>query len=714
MDEIRIRDSVRGRRAVVAVLLGWSLLEAGQTFLLGYALAHAMDQGFLRGRQGTGLWWLALAAAAVPVGAYGTARVFGAVADLVEPMRDRLVRRVVGRGLHDAVRGGGRPADSAVVSRLTHQVEIARDSLGGIVMVLRSFVFTAAGALAGMIALAPVLLLVVLPPLAAGIALFALALRPLAGRQRRYLAADEAVAEECGTLAGGLRDITACGAQEPMAERAGTRVDAALRAARALALWGVLRTAALAVGGQLPVVLLLVTAPWLLSSHRITPGALLGAFAYLTQSLQPALQNLIHTLGIAGTRLGVVLHRISGPPEDAPAAHALRVPTPERRPAAAGVPAAPALRDAAPGAKAPVPGGVAPARGDAARAASASVPGEVAPAAGVPVLEQRPAATGVSVPEGVAPAARASALQQQTATKKAPEAGGMPLPPRAPAPEGEAAAAGAPVAGGVAPAHGVAAPAAKASVSGRVAPAAKAPAPGGAADAAWRPAAGVVLDLRGVTFAYGPAAEPVLRGLDLAVVAGEHLAVVGPSGTGKSTLAGLLAGLLVPSGGEVRRAGPVALVPQEAYVFRGTVAENVGYLREHTTPALVTAAAAAVGAAVLVDALGGPDAQVDPAALSTGERQLLALARTYLAPAGVVVLDEATCHLDPAAEAFAERAFAERPATTLVVIAHRISSARRADRTLVLDGADTACGPHADLLGDSPLYSDLAAAWAAP
>lgn len=563
MDEIRIRDCVRGRGAVVAVLLGWSVLEAGQTFLFGFALAHAMDQGFLRGRQGTGLWWLALAAAAVPVGAYGATRVFGAVAALVEPLRDRLVGHVVRRGLRaavgGAVRGGGRPADSAVVSRLTHQVEIARDSLGGIVMVLRSFVFTAAGALAGMIALAPVLLLVVLPPLAAGTALFALALRPLAHRQRRFLAADEAVAEECGSLAGGLRDITACGAQQPMAQRAERRIDAAQRAARALAVWGVLRTAALAVGGQLPVVLLLVTTPWLLSSHRVTPGALLGAFAYLTQSLQPALQNLVHTLGIAGTRLGVVLARLTGEP--------------------------------------------AAAEGKAAGA----LPAQAGPA----------------------------------------------------------------------------------------------------------PSPGTALELRGVGFAYGPGAEPVLRSLDLAVGAGEHLAVVGPSGAGKSTLAGVIAGLLPPGEGEMRRAGPVALVPQEAYVFRGTVAENVGYLRGHTTPALVTAAAAAVGAAALVDALGGPEGQVDPGALSSGERQLLALARTYLAPAGIVVLDEATCHLDPVAEACAERAFADRPATTLVVIAHRISSARRADRTLVLDGADTACGPHADLLAGSPLYHDLAAAWAA-
>jgi ATP-binding cassette subfamily C protein len=219
--------------------------------------------------------------------------------------------------------------------------------------------------------------------------------------------------------------------------------------------------------------------------------------------------------------------------------------------------------------------------------------------------------------------------------------------------------------------------------------------------------------LRGVTFAYGVGAEPVLRGLDLVVPRGEHLAVVGPSGAGKSTFGGLVAGLLVADAGVVRRGGAVALVPQEAYVFRGTVGENIGYLREHTTPALVTAAAAAVGAGGLVDALGGPYAQVDPGALSQGERQLLALARTYLAPAAVVVLDEATCHLDPAAEAYAERAFADRPATTLIVIAHRISSARRADRTLVLDGADTMCGPHAELLAGSPLYRDLAAAWTA-
>jgi len=94
-----------------------------------------------------------------------------------------------------------------------------------------------------------------------------------------------------------------------------------------------------------------------------------------------------------------------------------------------------------------------------------------------------------------------------------------------------------------------------------------------------------------VSFAYGPHAEPVLRGLDLDVLDGDHLAVVGPSGIGKSTLAGLIAGLLRPTAGEVRLAGvPLAdipaaglpacrvLIPQEAYVFAGTLGENLRYL----------------------------------------------------------------------------------------------------------------------------------------
>jgi ATP-binding cassette subfamily C protein len=218
----------------------------------------------------------------------------------------------------------------------------------------------------------------------------------------------------------------------------------------------------------------------------------------------------------------------------------------------------------------------------------------------------------------------------------------------------------------------------------------------------------------------------VLRDLDLAIPAGDHLAVVGPSGIGKSTLAALIAGTLTPDAGQVHLGGvpaatldPVTrralrvLIPQQAYVFAGSVAENLTYLADGATAPALDHAVDALGARDLVRRAGGYDAALDPASLSAGERQLVALVRAYLSTAPVVMLDEATCHLDPAAEARAERAFAERTGT-LVVIAHRISSALRADRILVLDGKRVWLGRHESLRRDCPLYRDLVGLWGDP
>ncbi|WP_069768771.1 ABC transporter ATP-binding protein [Streptomyces sp. LUP30] len=564
---------LKAHRRALARLVGWSVLESGQTFLLGYALARALDDGFLAGRAAVGLGWLAPAALGVLLGAYGTGRVYGAVAALVEPLRDRLVVRVVERGV--------READGGALSGLTQQVEIARDTFAGLVMVSRSFVFTSAGALAGLCSLAPPLLLAVVPPLAAGVALFALTLRPLAGRQEAFLAADEALAQDLGAVCPGLRDVTAAGAEDRIAADTGVLVDAELRAARALARWGVVRVACLALGGHLPLVMLLACAPWLLA-HGVTPGALVGALAYVTQSLLPALTGLVHGLGTSGSRLTVVLRRLT-PPD----------PTEPR----------------------PAPG-----------------PGPSAP---------------------------------------------HPPGPSAPHPPGAAA-----------------------------------------------PRTPPALALTALTFAYGPASAPVVDDLTLTVPAGGHLAVVGPSGVGKSTLTGLVAGLLEPVRGEIRVCGrPVpggdaaarrVLIPQEAYVFSGTLGENLAHLRPDPVPEKeLLAAAEAVGLAPLLDALGGPDATVDPAALSAGERQLIALTRAYLSSAPLALLDEATCHLDPEAEARAEQAFAARPGGALVVVAHRVSSARRADRVLVMDGPRTMCGTHDEVVRRSALYRDLVGSWTA-
>jgi ATP-binding cassette, subfamily C, bacterial len=232
--------------------------------------------------------------------------------------------------------------------------------------------------------------------------------------------------------------------------------------------------------------------------------------------------------------------------------------------------------------------------------------------------------------------------------------------------------------------------------------------------------AGHDLVVNGVTFCYGRHAEPVVKALDMVIPEGQHLAMVGPSGAGKSTLAGLLAATHVPDQGEVRLGGvPVAdldpqslarhrvLIPQEAYVFAGTLGENLRYLHPSATRAELDAVVADLGLRALVNRLGGYDAVLDPGTLSAGERQLIAVARAHLTPVPVLILDEATCHLDPAAEERVERVLAGRKGGTLIVVAHRINSALRAQRIVLMDGAGLVMGTHRELLATAPLYREL-------
>ncbi|MCA1655000.1 MAG: ABC transporter ATP-binding protein/permease [Pseudonocardiaceae bacterium] len=536
-------------------LLAWSVPEALPAAMSGLAVAGAVDDGFLAGRPGLGLVWLGSLLLVSTVGAVGTRMVFRRLGDLAEPFRDDLVHRVVGGALRNGA--AGQP-DRGALARLTRQVEIVRDTYAGLVIVIRGFVVTVVGVVIGLLSVAPVIGLLILPPFLLGLVGFVAVLGIAAARQRASVLADEHLSAAAGQVFAGTRDVAAGGTEAAAAALVAEPVAEQAAAERALAWVAALRTACFAVGGWLPLLILLFAGPWLVG-QGLTAGAIMGGATYVLFGLQPALQNFVAGVGGSGLRFVITLGRV--------------------------------LR------------------------ASSVLP----------------------VPEMVHP-----------------------------------------------------------------------------------PAAGHTVALRDVTFAYGSHAEPVVSHLDLTVAEGEHLAVVGPSGIGKSTVVSLVCGLLRPDHGEVELGGVRAadlspaelaatrvLIPQEAYVFAGTLRANLTYLCADATTARLDAAVAAVGAQ-----LGDYDAELRPADLSAGERQLVALVRAYLSPAPLVVLDEATCHLDPAAERRAEEAFAARPGT-LVVIAHRISSALRADRILVLDGVGAAVGDHATLVRTSPLYRDLLGHWEA-
>lgn len=205
-----------------------------------------------------------------------------------------------------------------------------------------------------------------------------------------------------------------------------------------------------------------------------------------------------------------------------------------------------------------------------------------------------------------------------------------------------------------------------------------------------------------VTFRYGPDAPDALRDVDLVIPACQRVAVVGTSGAGKSTFAKLVARFYDTSEGQVTIDGQdlrtvtgaslrrhVIVVPQEGFLFDGTVADNVATARPDATRAEIEQACVTMGLAGRIEAIpGGLDAVVANRGLtlSSGQRQLVALARAFLAEPSVIVLDEATSNLDPATDALVEDAMQTLLADrTAVVIAHRINTAIRADRVLVFE-----------------------------
>ncbi|MGW2263224.1 ATP-binding cassette domain-containing protein [Streptomyces koyangensis] len=598
----------RRRKGRLGALAAWSLLESVRTFLTGYAVARALDDGFLSGDVRTGLLWLLALVAAALAGGLADAGVFRALGGVIEPLRDSLVRRVVRATLTRAVTSPT-PADTARVSRLTAQTEIARDAAGGVLLTVRSFLFTSIGALTGLAALSPRLLPFVLIPLAAGLTLFAATLRPMAARQRDLLDADEHLAAFAGETDRAARDISATGAAPLVAAEAAPLITAEATAAFALARWSAVRVTALGLAAHLPVATLLLATPTLLSSG-LTPGELLAALTYVTTALLPAVNALLTALGTAGSRLVVVLHRLLG--EE----------TGETGP-----------------------------------------PGVPAPSLPEAVHTAMPTAVRTAMPTA-RHTARHTAIATPTQLHAKPSPPAL-RPTRPPLP---------------------------------------------------------AATLHDVTFAYGPDAAPVLDHLDLTVEPGEHLLVVGPSGAGKSTLLALLAGTAHPRHGQIHLGGHTArhartlgtaarvLVPQEPYVFEAPLRDNLTYLAPDAPAPRITEAIDTFALAPLASDSARP---LRPDHLTPSERRRIALARAWLTPTPLLLLDEPTAHLDAGARAATELAFASHPAT-VITVSHHFPAPGPGQRVLLLDGATPYLGTHAALLRESALYRELAAGLGQP
>jgi ATP-binding cassette subfamily B protein len=221
----------------------------------------------------------------------------------------------------------------------------------------------------------------------------------------------------------------------------------------------------------------------------------------------------------------------------------------------------------------------------------------------------------------------------------------------------------------------------------------------------------------------------VLRDVSLSVHPGERVALVGPTGAGKSTLAKLMVRFYDPREGTVRFGGVdlreatmsslrtrIVVVPQEGFLFAGTVRDNVRVGRPEATDAEVETAVDAIGLSEIFAAFpDGLDTEVRErgSRLSAGEKQLVSLARAALADPALLVLDEATSNLDPGTERLVERSLEKlTEGRTVVVVAHRLSTAARCDRIAVVDdGRLMEIGTHDELLERRGRYSRLFAAW---
>ncbi len=237
------------------------------------------------------------------------------------------------------------------------------------------------------------------------------------------------------------------------------------------------------------------------------------------------------------------------------------------------------------------------------------------------------------------------------------------------------------------------------------------------------------LTVSGIGFKYPSTEQSVLRDVSITVGDGERLALVGPTGAGKSTVAKLMARLYDPTVGTISFGGVdlrdstldslrdrVVVVPQEGFLFGGSIADNVRIARAEATDDELREALDAIGALDRFEEFeDGIHTEVRErgSRLSAGERQLVSLARAALVDPAVLVLDEATSSLDPGTELIVEGALEKlMQGRTTIVVAHRLSTIRTADRIAVIDAGELAeLGTHDELVALGGRYAALASAW---